>query len=77
MTQNRMLLTTVSISFLVQLGLIYVPYMQAIFQTAALGKGDLTTLLTLAGISFLLHEGRRRYERSVAVNTTFVMEEMV
>jgi len=75
--QNRMLLTTVSVSFLVQLGLIYVPFMQAIFQTAALDLGDLLLLLTLAGISFVLHEGRRKYERSAAVTYTSVMEEMV
>jgi len=75
--QNRMLLTTVSVSFLAQLGLIYVPFLQAIFQTAALGRGDLITLLTLAGVSYLLHEGRRRYERSVALTTAGIMEEMV
>lgn len=72
-----MLLITVSISFLTQLTLIYVPFMQAIFQTAALDVGDLTTLLFLAGISFLLHEGRRKYERSLNANVTYasVMQE--
>lgn len=75
--QNRMLLTTVSISFLTQLALIYVPFMQAIFQTAALDVGDLTTLLLLAGLSFTLHEGRRKYERSLNANVTYtsVMQE--
>lgn len=72
-----MLLTTVSISFLTQLALIYVPFMQAIFQTAALDVGDLTTLLLLAGLSFTLHEGRRKYERSLNANVTYtsVMQE--
>lgn len=72
-----MLLTTVSISFITQLGLIYVPFLQAIFQTAALDFGDLMTLLILAGTSFGLHEGRRQYERSLNVNVTYasVMEE--
>jgi len=75
--QNRMLLSTVSISFITQLGLIYVPFLQAIFQTAALDFGDLMTLLILAGTSFGLHEGRRHYERSLNVNVTYasVMEE--
>ncbi|KZT27144.1 calcium-transporting P [Neolentinus lepideus HHB14362 ss-1] len=64
-TANRMLLTTVSISFLSQLALIYVPFMQSIFQTEALGSSDMTTLLCLAGLSFGLHEARRRWERKI------------
>ncbi|KAF8262297.1 hypothetical protein EI94DRAFT_714921 [Lactarius quietus] len=36
LTQNRMLVVTVAISFLSQLGLIYIAFMQAIFQTEAL-----------------------------------------
>lgn len=63
--QNKMLVTTVSVSVLVQLALVYVPFMQAIFQTEALANGDLMTLVLLAAASFLLHEGRRRYERSI------------
>jgi len=63
--QNGMLLLTVSISFLVQLALIYVPFMQAIFQTEALRVTDLSILLCLAGISMALHEARRRWERKV------------
>ncbi|EPQ55398.1 Ca-transporting ATPase [Gloeophyllum trabeum ATCC 11539] len=65
LTANRMLLTTVSISFLSQLALVYVPFMQSIFQTEALGAGDMTTLLCLAGLSFGLHEARRRWERKL------------
>ncbi|KAG8829989.1 High affinity Ca2+/Mn2+ P-type ATPase-like protein [Serendipita sp. 399] len=61
--QNRMLLLTVSTSFLVQLALIYVPFMQAVFQTVALRARDLSTLLVLAAISMGLHELRRRWER--------------
>ena len=64
-TQNKMLLTTVLVSFLVQLALIYVPFMQAIFQTEALSGTDLMTLLALATTSFVLHEFRRRYERKL------------
>ncbi|KAI6145440.1 hypothetical protein BKA82DRAFT_995541 [Pisolithus tinctorius] len=69
--QNRMLLSTVSISLLVQLALVYVPFMQAIFQTEALGRGDMTTLLLLAASAFVLHEGRRRYERSSDADTIY------
>lgn len=66
-----MLITTVSISFIVQLTLIYVPFMQSIFQTAALEFDDLATLLALGGISMALHEGRRRYERSLNADLTY------
>ncbi|KAF5365950.1 hypothetical protein D9758_006720 [Tetrapyrgos nigripes] len=62
-TENRMLLTTVSISAITQLALVYVPIMQRIFQTDALGVKDFSILLVLAGLSFTLHEGRRRWER--------------
>ena len=64
-TQNRMLLGTVSVSFFTQLALVYVPLMQAVFQTEALPANDLCLLLGLAGSSMALHEGRRRYERSL------------
>jgi len=76
LTQNRMLVTTVSVSFLVQLTLIYVPFMQAIFQTEALQLQDLFTLLALAGTSMVLHEVRRRYERSVNAAAPYAAEEM-
>ncbi|EIN06438.1 Ca-transporting ATPase [Punctularia strigosozonata HHB-11173 SS5] len=76
--QNKMLLTTVSISFLSQLALVYVPMMQAVFQTEGLSSNDLTTLLLLAGASFALHEGRRRYERKLERSGTWAsaVEEM-
>jgi Ca2+-transporting ATPase len=64
-----MLLVTVSVSFMVQLTLIYVPFMQSIFQTEALRARDISTLLTLAGISLGLHELRRGYERKTYVGT--------
>ncbi|KAF9222361.1 calcium-transporting P [Gyrodon lividus] len=74
--QNKMLVSTVSVSLLVQLALVYVPFMQAIFQTDALGSRDMSTLVLLAATSFVLHEGRRRFERSVDADTTYgaVME---
>jgi Ca2+-transporting ATPase len=73
-----MLVLTVSVSFVVQLALVYVPFMQAIFQTEALSSRDMITLLILTVISFVLHEGRRRFERSMDADTTYsaVMEEL-
>lgn len=77
--QNKMLVTTVSISFLVQLALVYVPFMQVIFQTDALGGKDILTVLLIAATSFVLHEGRRRFERTVQSDETYanITEEMV
>ena len=69
--QNRMLVTTVSTSFVVQLALIYVSFLQSIFQTEALSGFDLFTLLALGGVSATLHEARRRYERSLNATKTF------
>ena len=61
--QNKMLVMTVTISACVQFALVYVPFMQKIFQTEGLNLSDLGVLITLAGSSFFLHEGRRRLER--------------
>ncbi len=74
-----MLMITVGTSFLSQLALVYVPFMQTIFQTEALPMDDLFLLLALASASFLLHETRRRYERSLNQRETYVsaMEELV
>ncbi|KAI0264186.1 hypothetical protein BC834DRAFT_924730 [Gloeopeniophorella convolvens] len=63
---NRMLLLTVGVSAASQLALVYVPLMQAVFQTEALPLDDLLLLLALAAGAFALHEGRRRYERALA-----------
>ncbi|KAF8161376.1 Ca-transporting ATPase [Crassisporium funariophilum] len=76
--QNRMLITTVSISFLTQLGLVYVGFLQHIFQTAPLDMRDLGIILGLAGTSMCLHEVRRWWERRGDADETFasVMEEL-
>ncbi|KDE06940.1 calcium-transporting P-type ATPase, PMR1-type [Microbotryum lychnidis-dioicae p1A1 Lamole] len=65
---NRMLLMTVGTSFLVQLSLIYVPFLQAVFQTEALSFRDLSVLLMLGVGSMSLHEMRRRWERKNMVD---------
>ncbi|CAO1637904.1 unnamed protein product [Sympodiomycopsis kandeliae] len=62
MTGNRMLITTVSVSFVVQMMLIYVPFLQGIFQTTSLGLGDLIHLLFIALFAGVLHEVRRFME---------------
>ncbi|GAA6040355.1 hypothetical protein JCM8097_007572 [Rhodosporidiobolus ruineniae] len=60
---NKMLLLAVSASFVVQLSLVYLPFLQSVFQTQALSLRDLTVLLLLGGCSMSIHEWRRRYER--------------
>ncbi|KAF9529770.1 hypothetical protein CPB83DRAFT_875437 [Crepidotus variabilis] len=76
--QNKMLVTTVSVSFFSQLALVYVGFMQSIFKTASLDGRDLGTLLLLAGASFGLHEIRRYIERRREADDTYatVMEEL-
>jgi magnesium-transporting ATPase (P-type) len=75
---SGVLVGTVSVSLVTQLSLVYVPFAQAIFQTEALDSGDLMTIVGLAGLSFALHEARRRYERHLEKSGTWAreMEEM-
>ena len=76
--QNKILITTVSISFITQLGLVYIGFMQKIFKTDALGAQDLGVILALAGMSFSLHEGRRWVEKKKDADEAYgsVMEEL-
>ncbi|KAF9486080.1 Ca-transporting ATPase [Pholiota conissans] len=78
LTQNKILITTVSISFLTQLALVYVGFMQKIFQTDSLATRDLGIILGLGAVSFTLHELRRWYERKIDAEDTYVsvMEEL-
>ncbi|KAG5642209.1 hypothetical protein DXG03_003400 [Asterophora parasitica] len=78
LTQNKMLVGTVSVSAVTQLALVYVPFMQRIFQTAALSLSDLSVLLSLAALSMTMHEGRRAYERKLNSEESYasVMEEL-
>ncbi|KAH9809885.1 hypothetical protein DFH28DRAFT_903681 [Melampsora americana] len=64
---NPILLSTVSISILSQLGIVYLPFLQSIFQTQSLSLQDLFTLFGLVCFSFFGHEIRRRYERKIEV----------
>jgi Ca2+-transporting ATPase len=65
LVQNKMLVATVGISALTQLALVYVPFLQAVFQTEALGVRDMGVIMSIAAASFSLHEVRRRWERHV------------
>jgi Ca2+-transporting ATPase len=72
-----MLLLTVSVSFLVQLSLVYVPFLQSVFQTQALSMRDLTVLLTLGACSMSLHELRRRWERKTTRDELWIEAQTV
>ena len=72
LTQNKMLCGTVSVSLIVQLALVYVPFLQSVFQTEALTFHDLGTLVVLATVSFAAHEGRRVYERRLDADAAYV-----
>lgn len=63
---NRMLGLTVSVSLAAQMGMVYLPPLQGVFQTTGLGLGDLVKLGGIAGVSFGLHEVRRFWERKWA-----------
>ena len=60
---NKMLLTTVGVSLFAQMCFVYIPALQAVFQTEALALRDLGVLATLVLFSIALHEVRRRWER--------------
>ncbi|GAA5971237.1 hypothetical protein JCM21900_006904 [Sporobolomyces salmonicolor] len=72
---NKMLLVAVSASFLVQLSLIYIPFLQSVFQTEALSLRDLTVLLLLGGCSMSIHEWRRRWERRTAQDEEWALQQ--
>ncbi|KWU46938.1 calcium-transporting P [Rhodotorula sp. JG-1b] len=74
---NKMLLLAVSVSFLVQLSFIYIPFLQSIFQTQALSFRDLSVLLLLAGASMTIHEWRRRFERKQLVEEAWSSAQIV
>lgn len=67
---NKMLLLTVSVSFVAQLSLIYFPFLQSVFHTESLSFRDLSVLVLLGAGSYTAHEVRRRYEKRT------MMEEM-
>lgn len=76
LTENRMLIGTVSVSAITQLTLIYVPFLQSIFQTASLSQMDLGLIVLLVACSFTLHQLRRTWERRDADDEVRWQEEM-
>jgi Ca2+-transporting ATPase len=60
---NKMFNYAVAGSLLGQLAVIYLPLLQAIFQTEALGFFDLVHLIAVASCVFWADEGRKFYHR--------------
>lgn len=60
---NALFNWAVSLSFLGQLMVIYLPWLQDIFQTEALGLRDLLTLLVITSSVFWVDEARKFYKQ--------------
>lgn len=63
---NRMMLLAVGTTFLLQLALIYVPFLQSIFKTVALPPRDLAVALVLSTIVFFAVEIEKWVRRTLA-----------
>jgi Ca2+-transporting ATPase len=61
LTKNKMFNYAVGGSLLGQMAVIYVPFLQSIFQTEALALRDLFVLLCVASTVFWVDEGRKWY----------------
>ena len=60
---NKMFNFAVGASLLGQGAVIYLPWLQAVFQTEALGGGDVLGLVALTSTVFLADEGRKLWRR--------------
>src|SRR5579859_4543794 len=60
---NKMFNFAVSASLVGQLLVIYLPFLQAVFQTEAIGLGDLFRLVVLTSSVFWVDEGRKWWRR--------------
>ena len=60
---NKMFNFAVSASLIGQLMVIYLPFLQTVFQTEALTFGDLVKLFVLASSVFWVDEGRKWWRR--------------
>ena len=60
---NRMFNFSVAASLAGQMAVVYAPWLQKVFQTEALGLGDLGLLAALASVVFLVDEGRKLARR--------------
>ena len=63
---NRMMLLAVAVTFLLQLALIYVPFLQNIFKTVALTPIDLAFALILSTVVFITVEIEKWIRRILA-----------
>jgi Ca2+-transporting ATPase len=63
MFSNKMFNYAVAGSLMGQACVIYLPFLQKVFQTEALGLWDLVRLITLASSVFWVDEGRKLWER--------------
>ena len=60
---NKALLAAVGLSTLLHLGVVYLPFMQAIFETATLSARDLSVTLALSMVVFWGYEAQKWFER--------------
>ena len=60
---NKMFNFAVGASLLGQLAVIYLPFLQTVFQTEALSGSDLVYLVGLTSTVFLVDEGRKLWKR--------------
>jgi Ca2+-transporting ATPase len=70
-TKNRFLLIAVASSILLQLAVMYIPFLQAIFETAPLGVYDWALVILLSATVILAVEASKRAGREVERNTDF------
>ena len=67
---NRAMLYSVLLTFVLQMALVYVPYLQNIFDTKALSAGDLLLCLVLSTIVFWAVETEKWIVRRGPLQTT-------
>jgi P-type Ca2+ transporter type 2C len=74
---NKLFNFAVSASLVGQLLVIYLPFLQRVFQTEAIGLGDLLRLVVLASTVFWVDEGRKWWGRRVRRGRETIEEKWV
>jgi len=74
---NKLFNFAVSASLIGQLLVIYMPFLQSVFQTEAIGLGDLIRLVILASTVFWVDEGRKAWGRKVSRGRETIEEKWV
>jgi Ca2+-transporting ATPase len=67
---NKLLLGAVALTFVMQLALVYVPFLQALFETVALSMYDLAICLALSSLIFWAVELEKRITRRRAASAS-------